>query len=63
MNEMFSSGGAAKELGMSRDSLLFALRTGAPQPKAPRVANRRMFSKGDIERLRKWFSERRKIGV
>lgn len=58
MLNVVSSGQAAKEIGVSRDSLLFALRTGAPEPKAGRLGNRRMFSEADIERLREWFSKR-----
>lgn len=60
MLKVMSSGQAAKEIGVSRDSLLFALRTGAPEPKAGRLGNRRMFSESDIERLREWFAKRRK---
>jgi DNA-binding transcriptional MerR regulator len=59
MMKVVSSGQAAKEIGVTRDSLLFALRTGAPEPKAGRLGNRRMFSEDDIETLKKWFARRR----
>ncbi len=59
MNNLLSSSGAAKALGMSRDSLMFALRTGAPEPRTPRLANRRVFSQNDVEALREYFQSRR----
>lgn len=59
MLKVVSSGVAAKAIGVSRDSLLFALRTGAPEPTAGRLGDRRMFSEKDIETLREWFAKRR----
>lgn len=59
MIQFLSSGPAAKAIGVTRDSLLFALRTGAPEPKGGKVGNRRLFSQEDIETLREWFARRR----
>ena len=58
MLKVVSSGQAAKEIGVTRDSLLFALRTGAPEPTAGRLGNRRMFSEDDIQTLKEWFGSR-----
>lgn len=55
----FSTGEAALALGVSRDSLVAALRAGAPEPKQ-RVGGRRMFSSHDIDQVRSWFASRRK---
>ena len=57
--EIVSTGEAARRLGVSRDSLLAAFRTGAPEPEMPRIAGRRVFSETDIERLRAWLAPRR----
>lgn len=57
--EILSTGGAAKRLGVSRDSLLAALRSGAPEPETPRIGGRRIFSEADIERLEAWYAPRR----
>ena len=57
--EILSTGEAAKRLGVSRDSLLAALRSGAPEPEAPRIGGRRIFSESDIARLEAWFAPRR----
>lgn len=60
MPEIMTSGQVAEVLGISRDRLAFAIRfSGAPEPKAGKVSNRRMFSPEDVEALRKWFSRRR----
>ena len=56
---MYSSGEAARLLGISRDSLLSALRSGAPAPQSARFAGRRVFSDEDLERLRAWLGTRR----
>lgn len=53
----FSTGEAALALGVSRDSLVAALRAGAPEPKQ-RVGGRRLFSPQDIDRVRSWFASR-----
>ena len=56
---MYSSGEAARLLGVSRDSLLSALRSGAPAPQSKRIAGRRVFNDEDVERIRAWFGTRR----
>ena len=56
--EILSTGEVAKRLGVSRDSLLAALRSGAPEPKAPRIGGRRIFGESDIARLKAWFAQR-----
>jgi DNA-binding transcriptional MerR regulator len=56
---MYSSGEAARLLGISRDSLLSALRSGAPAPKSARIAGRRVFDDEDVERIRAWLGTRR----
>lgn len=56
-NRLCSTGEAADVLGISRDSLIAALRAGAPDTQT-RIAGRRMFSQDDLECLRKWFAER-----
>lgn len=53
----FSTGEAAQTLGISRDSLIAALRAGAPDAKT-RIAGRRMFSTDDLTMLASWFNER-----
>lgn len=55
---LLSIGETAAYLGLSRDAVTFALRSGAPEPETPRVGNRRVFSKDDVERLREWFIAR-----
>lgn len=60
MNKSYSTGGAARRLKRSRDSLSHAFRAGAPEPETPRIAGRRMFSEQDIERLREWFASRQR---
>jgi DNA-binding transcriptional MerR regulator len=54
---LLSTGETARELGLSRDALLAALRGGAPEPQR-RVAGRRLFDDHDVDRLRMWFKER-----
>ena len=55
--ELFSTGEAASHLGISRDALVAALRSGAPEPPT-RLAGRRVFGKTDIAHLRRWFGAR-----
>ena len=55
--KLLSTGDAARELGVSRDALLWALRTGAPEP-AKRVAGRRVFEAEDLDQLRLWLENR-----
>ena len=54
----YSTGEAANALGVSRDSLISALRSGAPEPQAPRVGGRRVFGEEDLAQLRAWFNAR-----
>ncbi len=54
----YSTGEAAKALDVSRDSLISALRAGAPEPEAPRVGGRRVFGEEDLARLRAWLNAR-----
>ena len=54
---LFSTGGAAAALGITRDALLAALRAGAPEP-AMRLAGRRVFGGEDIVKLQAWFAGR-----
>lgn len=57
MSVFLTTGEAAHRLGISRDKLMFALRSsGAPEPRTGRLGGRRIFSEEDVERLRKWFS-------
>ncbi len=57
LRRLLSTGEAAVVLGLTRDSLLAALRAGAPEPEL-RVAGRRLFNDCDLVRLRSWFSAR-----
>ena len=55
---IYSSGEAAKRLGVSRDSLFGALRNGAPDAES-RIGNRRAFTDAEIEKLAEWYERRR----
>lgn len=57
--QVFSTGEVAKKLSVTRDSLLSALRSGAPEPTVMRIGGRRVFSESDIERLAVWYERRR----
>lgn len=57
---MYSTGEAAKLLGVTRDSLHAALRTDAPDA-ANRIGSRRVFTGEEVERLAEWFEWRAKI--
>ena len=57
----YSTGEAARLLGVTRDAVIHALRYGAPEPETPRMAGRRVFGETDIERLRAWFRARGRI--
>jgi len=48
-------------LGISRDALLAALRSGAPEP-ANRVGGRRLFSSEDLQSLSQRFAAKTKMG-
>lgn len=58
--QMYSTGEAAKLLGVTRDSLHAALRTTAPDA-ANRIGNRRVFTEEEVKRLAAWFERRRKL--
>lgn len=61
MPEFMTAGQVAEILGISRDRLQFAIRfSGAPEPRAGKVSNRRLFSSADVEALREWFASRGK---
>lgn len=53
---MYSTGGAAAKLEMTRDALQYYLRTGAPNV-GQRCGRRRMFTEADLDTLRTWFSK------
>ena len=57
--QLRSSAAAARELGINRDSLMWALRMGAPEP-AQRVAGRRAFTMEEIKQIRIWQAGRNK---
>jgi hypothetical protein len=57
-NPLLSTGDVAKALGVSRDSLIWALRMGAPGP-ADRIAGRRVYCTEDVAALQRWFSDRK----
>ena len=57
---MYSSGEAAKRIGVTRDSLFAAIKAGAPDA-ALRIGSRRVFTEVELERLTEWFERRRQI--
>ena len=57
-----STGEAAQSLGITRDQLLWALRTGAPKPTV-RAGGRRVFTEEDVRRLRQWFAARTQVRI
>ncbi len=56
----YSTGEAAKQLGVTRDSLFNAIRKGAPDA-TNRIGNRRVFTDEEVKRLEAWFDYRRKV--
>ena len=54
---IYSSGEVAKKLGVSRDSLFGALKSGAPDT-AHRLGGRRVFTEAEVERLAEWYKAR-----
>jgi hypothetical protein len=54
---LHSTGDVARILGVSRDAVFWALRSGGPRPKI-KIAGRRMFTARELEALKKWFSHR-----
>ena len=57
---IYSTGETAKRLGVTRDMIFSALKSGAPDA-ALRTGNRRVFTEAEVERLEAWFENRRKI--
>ena len=57
---IYSTGETAKRLGITRDTIFSALRSGAPDA-AIRIGNRRVFTESEVERLAVWFERRRQI--
>ena len=57
---IYSTGEAAKRIGVTRDSLFGALKNGAPDAEL-RIGNRRIFTEDEVERLEEWFERRRMI--
>lgn len=55
--KLYSTGEAAERLAVSRDSLVAALRGGAPDT-AHRMAGRRVFTEANVERLAEWYKAR-----
>lgn len=55
----YSTGEAAKKIGVSRDSLFGALKNGAPDSEI-RIGGRRVFTEPEIERLADWYDAREK---
>lgn len=55
--ELLSTGETATRLGITRDALICALRSGAPEPER-RIAGRRMFGEADMCALSRWFDAR-----
>ena len=50
----YSTGEAAKLIGVSRDTIHSYFRSGAPEPKK-KIGNRRAFTRKDVIRLCDWF--------
>jgi hypothetical protein len=57
---MYSSGEAARKIGVTRDSLFAALKAGAPDA-AIRIGSRRVFTEVEVEQLAAWYDRRWKI--
>lgn len=60
MIRLYSTGEAARKIGVTRDSLFGALKSGAPDA-AMRIGNRRVFTEAEMETLAAWFEKRRRI--
>ena len=56
----FSTGEAAKRLGVTRDSLFASLRAGAPDTMNT-IGGRRCFNDDEIDKLAAWYERRRRI--
>ena len=58
--KFYSTGEAAKEIGVTRDSLFAALKNGAPDT-ANRIGGRRYFTEEEVKNLAAWYSRRRAV--
>lgn len=54
MMRIFSCGQVAEMLGVHRDTIQAGIRAGAPEA-SMKVANKRIFTEEDVQRLRLWF--------
>lgn len=58
--ELLSTGTVAARLGVSRDSIEAALRSGAlAEPGLPRLGGRRVWTERDLSRAQELYAERR----
>lgn len=58
--KLYSTGEAAKAVGVTRDSLFGAFKNGAPDA-ANRVGGRRYFTDEEVKRLAEWYKHRRGV--
>ncbi len=58
--KLYSTGEAAKAIGVTRDSLFGALKNGAPDA-ASRVGGRRYFTDEEVKHLADWYKHRRGV--
>ncbi len=56
----YSTGEAAKRIGVTRDSLFNAIRKGAPDA-MNRTGNRRLFTEEEVNRLEAWYDHKWKV--
>ncbi len=56
--KLYSSGDAAKLIGISRDSLIMAIRNGSAPDASFRIGGQRVFSEDDIKKMKKWARTR-----
>jgi len=55
---LFSTGSAAHLLGLTRDSLIYHLRSGAPEP-TTRLAGRRVFTEQDVRNIAEYLRNKK----
>lgn len=58
--KLYSTGEAAKAVGVTRDSLFGALKNGAPDA-VNRIGGRRYFTEDEVARLAEWYGRRQRI--
>lgn len=58
--KFYSTGEAAKAVGVTRDSLFGALKNGAPDA-ASRMGGRRFFTEDEVAKLAEWYGRRQRI--